>query len=271
MSAVQSLMASVGCLTERMSDIETTPRRAAGRVGAWIGVAFLALLGIPILLLGLLGLTQDGAPGLARLLLCFGLVLLIVAAGAGARTLADSSPVRPAPRLVQRDGEAALELPRWSRPSRISCLVLIGLAGVCALAALFAALSGAWGWVVVCVVPALGLAWTGRSADSGGLWFTPTRVVAQHDGVRWALPWDAVAGAVPGDPTVVTVRAGQAPAVSRSARRYRSRTRDGEALGVSTRHLAGGESLAAYVIGKALLDPAFRAALGSPESLPPSP
>lgn len=261
----------MGCLTEPMNDIATPPRRAGSRVGAWLGVTFLALLGVPVFLLGVLGLTQDGAQDLARLMVCFGLVLLIVAAGAGARVHADSNPVRPAPTLVQLGGEPALELPRWSRPSRVSSLVLNALAGVCALAALFAALGDAWGWFGVFVLLALGLAWTGRPADSGGLWFTPSRVVSEHDGVRWELPWEAVSGAVPGDPMVVIAHPGRAPAVSGSARRYRSRTRDGEALGVSTRHLAGGESLAAYVIGKAVLDPAFRAALGSHASLPPSP
>jgi hypothetical protein len=45
-------------------------------------------------------------------------------------------------------------------------------------------------------------------------------------------------------------------------------TADGT-LSVDTRHLAGGSTLASYVVAKAVTDPASRRVLGTPESLPP--
>ena len=145
----------------------------------------------------------------------------------------------------------------------------------CALGALFAALNGGWVGAVVLVLVALLLflvaAPGGAAAGSGGLWLTPQRLVHLQDGVSWDLPWDDVSGVVPQEPMPVLVHPGREPRIQRTAAagRFRGRARVDGMLPVETRYLAGGATLAAYVVGKAIVDPAFRAALGSPESLPP--
>ena len=68
----------------------------------------------------------------------------------------------------------------------------------------------------------------------------------------------------------VLVHPGREPRIRRrAAARLRGRAKVDGMLPVETRHLAGGATLAAYVVGKAVVDPAFRAALGTPASLPP--
>ena len=70
----------------------------------------------------------------------------------------------------------------------------------------------------------------------------------------------------------VLVRPDRLPRIERTGPRGRAWNplrRDG-VIAVDTRHLAGGSTIASYVITKALADPASRAVLGTPESLPPA-
>ena len=53
-------------------------------------------------------------------------------------------------------------------------------------------------------------------------------------------------------------------------RAWRPVSRDGTTLVVDTRHLAGGSTLASYIVAKAVTDPASRRVLGTPQSLPPT-
>ena len=78
---------------------------------------------------------------------------------------------------------------------------------------------------------------------------------------------------VPHEPMPVLVHPGREPRIQRTAAsgRFRGRAKVDGMLPVETRYLAGGATLAAYVVGKAIVDPAFRAALGSPASLPRCP
>ena len=234
----------------------------------WTGVVILALIGVPLVVMGLFGLGDDTG----RLFFTCGLLALISAVGGVARLLAERKPP-PQPRLVELEpGESALLLPRAEAPSRISSMVLLGYGLVLLASAVSAALVESWGPAVVlgvCGAVALWLAAPGRDL-AGGLWFSPRRIVHEHDGRRWEAPWEDVTGVVPQQPMPVLVRADRTPAVRRTGppgRAWNPRRGDG-LLSVDTRFLAGGAEIASYVIGKAITDPASRAVLGTPESLP---
>ena len=234
----------------------------------WAGAVVLLLVGLPALLVGLIGL---GDPG-GQALLCVGLVALVSAVGGVAALISERS-APPEPRLVDLDGERALLLPRSPGPTRVSSLLLLGLGLVALLGVLFTLLHGSWGWSVVLAAVGGYLVWSsalGRDL-AGGLWFTPSRVVHDYRGARVELPWDDVTDVVDQSLMPVLVRADRLPAVQRTGPRGRAWNplrKDG-VLAVDTRHLAGGHTLASYVITKALTDPASRGVLGTPESLPP--
>jgi hypothetical protein len=228
----------------------------------------LALIGIPLVVMGLFGLGDETG----RLLFIFGLLALISAVGGVARVLAERKPPPP-PRLVELErGESALHLPRAEAPSRISSMVLLGYGLVLLASAVSAALVESWGLAVVlglCGAALLWLSAPGRDL-AGGLWLSPRRIVHEHDGRRWEAPWEDVTGVVPQQPMPVLVRPDRTPAVRRTGppgRAWNPRRGDG-LLAVDTRHLAGGTDIASYVIGKAVTDPASRALLGTPASLP---
>ena len=250
------------------------PRSGAWRVFLMISAGLSGLLGLLLLGYGLVGI----GTGIGQTMVCFGLVLLVTAAGGVARERAERAHDRHPPRpelATSPTGERALFLPRSSGRSRVAMGSLLGLAATALLGALFAALSEAWVGAVVLAVVALLLflvaAPGSAAAGSGGLWLTPQRLVHLQDGVRWDLPWDDVSGVVPQEPMPVLVHPGREPQIQRTAAagRFRGRTRVDGMLPVETRYLAGGATLAAYVVGKAVVDPAFRAALGSPECMPP--
>jgi hypothetical protein len=251
------------------------PRSGAWRVFLLVSAVLSGLLGLLLFGFGLVGI----GTGIGQTMLCFGLVLLVTAAGGIARERAERAHDRHPPRpelSTAPTGEPALFLPRSAGRGRVAMGSLLGLAATAGLGALFAAIAGSWPGAVVLGVVALLLvvvAAPGSAAGgAGGLWFTPKGLVSRHDGVRWELPWEDVAGVVPHEPMPVLVHPGREPRIQRSAAagRFRGRARVDGMLPVETRYLAGGATLAAYVIGKALVDPAFRAALGSPASLPPT-
>lgn len=235
----------------------------------WAGVVILALIGLPLTVIGLLGLGDATGRGFFTV----GLVALVSAAGGLARLLADRSDP-PQPRLVDLPpGESALFLPRHPAPSRIASMVLLGYSLVLLGIAVSAALVE-WRWWVtipaVLGVAGIWLAAPGRDL-AGGLWLSPTRLVHESAGLRWEVPWADVTGVVPQQPMPVLVRPDRKPDVRRTGppgRGWNPNRGDG-VLAVDTRHLAGGADLASYVIGKAITDPGSRGVLGTPDSLPP--
>lgn len=259
-----------------LDQLTTPDQRGPGlRLLVAAGMGLVLVLGVPLVVLGLVGI----GTGIGQTMLCLGLVLLVSGAGGLGRELAERRHDRhpPQPRLVTTDdGEPALLLPRSTMRSRVSSWTLLGLAAVCALGAVLAGVHGSAGWAVVLAVVAVVLAAVAaphRLADgAGGLWFTPQGIRHEHDGTRWRVAWDDVTGTVPHEPMPVMLRPDRMPAVERglASGRRTTRARAGDLLLVETRYLAGGAALPAYVIDKALTDRGFRAALGSPESLPPS-
>jgi len=253
--------------------VTSDPRSGAWRAFLIVSAVLSGLLGLLLLGFGLVGI----GTGIGQTLLCFGLVLLVAAAGGLGRERVERAHDRhpPRPELAPAPtGEPALFLPRSAGRGRVAVGTLVGLAATAALGALFAALAGGWPGAVALVVVALLLvlaASPGRHGGAGGLWLTPARLVHVQDGVRWDLPWEDVSGVVPHEPMPVLVHPGREPRIQRTAAaaRFRGRARVDGMLPVETRYLAGGATLAAYVVGKAVVDPAFRAALGSPASLPP--
>jgi hypothetical protein len=255
--------------------VTTTDTRPAGtRVLSWLGILVLLGIGLPLAGMGLLGLHT----GLGRGLFCFGLALLVAGAGGVAREVVEDRLRREPPRarLEPLAGERALHLPRATGPTLVSSWVLAGLAAVAALGALFVALDQRWGWAVVLGAVACWLGWSsavhlgGRFA--GGLWLTPTRLRHEDRGVAVDVPWDDVTGVVPQQPMPVLMRPDRRPIVARKGPRGRAwaPTSGDGTLRVDTRHLAGGSTLASYVIAKAVTEPRSRELLGTPESLPPA-
>lgn len=241
------------------------------RVLLVVGIAFSALLGLLLCVIALPGLEAPRG----QLALCLGLLLLVSAAGGTGRELAERAHDRsaPAPRLEVHDGEPSLHLPRSAGRSRVSSWTLTGISAVLGLGALFAAGAGAVpGAVALAVTAALLLLVAAPwSPTPGGVWFTPTRMVHEHDGTSWEVGWDDVTGSWKGEPVPVMLRPGSRPQVRRtlSAGRHRGRVREGDTLLVESRYLAGGAALTSYVVLQAVGDRAFRAALGTPASLPP--
>ena len=240
----------------------------------WVGIALLLVIGLPFVAVGLLGI---GDPG-GQAVLCAGLALVVGAVGGMAREVAerrhDARP--PEPRLdTLPDGEPALFLPRSTGRTLASTWTLTGLAAVCALGALFTALAGRWGWLVVLALLAMLLLLVAAphrgGSLAGGLWFTPQRIFHRHDGVSWEMPWEDVRGSSPHEPMPVVPVTGREVRVHRgpAAGRHRgAAVVDGVPV-VETRYLAGGGVLASYVVNQAVGNPDFRAALGTPASVPP--
>jgi len=250
----------------------TDNRPASLRALLWCAIALSGPLGILLLVVGIAGL--DTSSGQASV--CFGLVLLVATAAGIGRDRVERSVARrpPAPRLTQLDGEPALMLPRHRGRSLVAAATLTALAAVTALGAVFALLAGhGAGAAVLAVLAALllvaGAPW--RVAEDG-VWCTPTRLVHEQDNLRWALPWDDATGSYANEPVPVMVRAGRLPRARRgwSSLRLRQRPVHGDTLWIEARHLAGGPALLSYIVLHAIGDRTFRAALGSPESLPPA-
>lgn len=262
-------MASVDSLTD------VDPRPGWLRALLALGIVLLLAIGLPMLVLGLLLVREQAGP----FVLCLGLLLSALGLGGVVREVVERSHRRdpPVPRLKVLDGgESALFLPRAAGPSLVSAWSLVALAVVCLLGASFAGAAGRWVFAVLLLVVAVACLVVAQPLRArslvGGLGFTPQRIVHEHDGVRWEVPWADVHGAVPQEPMPLLVHQGRLPEVHRTwvAGRHRGRAVIDGVLVVETRYLAGGAVLAAYVVEKALVDPAFRAALGSPASLPPS-
>lgn len=240
----------------------------------WLGLAIFAAIGLPLTVMGLVGVGDPTGQGF----LCLGLVFLVSLAGGVGREVAEQRHRRhpPEPRLVDLpSGEAALLLPRSSTPTRVASMLLLGYALVGLLGAGFTMAAGSVGWAVALALVAGYLLYSAaphRLASAGGLWFTPQRMVHEHEGRRWEVPWEVVTGAAPEQPMPVLVRPDRMPEIQRTGPRGRAwnPARGAGMLTVDTRHLAGGSTLAAYVITQAVADPGSRSVLGTPASLPPT-
>lgn len=234
----------------------------------WTGVVILACVGLPLTAMGLLGVGDTTG----QTFLCLGMVA-VVGAVAGAARLVTERRDPPAARLVDlAPGEPALFLARSPLPSRIASSTLLAYALVAAAAAIFAAIAGALVGAAVLAVIAVALALVaapGRDL-AGGLWFSARRLVHEHDGLRWEVPWEDVTGVVPEQPMPVLVRPDRVPKITRVGPPGRAWRRAADnVLAVDTRFLAGGPTLASYIIAKAVTEPASREVLGTQESLPP--
>lgn len=244
------------------------------RVLTGVGTLLLLAIGLPTLALGVILLDEPEGP----FLLCAGLVLTAFGVAGIAREVTVRRFRRDPPRArLDRapSGESALFLPHATGPSVISAWSLAVLGAACLLGAVFGVAAGRWVLGVLLVLAGLGcllVAQPHRARTlAGGLWFSPSRIWYRHDGVEWEVPWEDVHGAVPRGFTALLVHRGRIPEVRRSAvaGRHRGKAVVDGVLVVDHEHLAGGPSLASYVVEKALADPGFRAALGSPESQPP--
>ena len=253
--------------------VTTAAPSRASHVLRWFGAAVLLGIGLPLTGAGILG--SGSAAG--RGSLCLGLALLVNAIGGIAHEVVDARARHRLPdaRLVQLDGEPALHLSRAPGPTLVSSWTLAGLSAVTALAALFSVLDQRWAWAVLLAVLAAWLGWTSGvhlgGGLAGGLWLTPTRIVHEDRGLRVEAPWESVTGVVPRDPVTVLLSDNHSTRVTRTGPRGRARRplgQDGTTLAIDARHLAGGSSLASYVVAKAVTDPASRPVLGTLASLP---
>ncbi|NEN80003.1 hypothetical protein [Nocardioides zeae] len=201
-----------------------------------------------------------------------GLLLCVALAGGVAQERAYVAGERhpPAPTLVVlRGGEPALFLPRDRAVVQNVTRVLLGTGVTLLIGAVLALVSAHWLLASACGlagVAFLVVAAPGRDT-AGGVWLTPHRVIAEHLGTTWEVPWTAIARVDPGEPLEIALHDGARPVVDRHGPPVRSwRVRP---LTLRTRWLAGGAETAAYVVGRAAADPRFRAGLGTPGSLPP--
>lgn len=250
----------------------TQSRPAALRALLWGGLVLSVVLGVPLVVLGLADVTTSGG----QTALCCGLVLLVCAAAGAGRELAERAALRdpPQPRLTTLDGEPALLLPRHRGRSVVAAAALSGLAAVAALGAVLAIASGSVVGAVLLAAVAAALVVAGAPwrVVADGVWCTPTRLVHEHDNLRWSLAWDDVAGSDPRQPVPVRLHPGRRPPVRRrwDSLRLAQRPSTGDTRWIDARHLAGGPALVSYVVVHAVAEPGFRAALGSPASLPPT-
>lgn len=230
----------------------------------------LVVLGIVAPVVTLLGVALLVGAGNGVVLVPGLLLCVALAGGVGQeRAYAELERHPPAPTLVVlRGGEPALFLPRYGALLRNVTRMLLGTGVTLLVGAVLALVAAHWFLASVCGLAGIALlvvAAPGRDT-AGGVWLSPYRVIAEHLGTTWEVPWTAVAGVEPGDPLTVVLHEGARPVVDRHGPPVRSwRVRP---LTVSTRRLAGGAETAAYVVGRAAADPRFRAGLGTPGSLP---
>ncbi|HEY1134308.1 MAG TPA: hypothetical protein VGE77_06995 [Nocardioides sp.] len=230
----------------------------------------LVLLGIVAPVTTLLGValllgSGNGVVLVPGLLLC----VLLVAGVEQERAYVAFDRHPPQPTLVVlRGGEPALFLPREVARARNATRTLLGVGAVLLVGAVLALVAAAWLLASVCGLVGIALivvAGPGRDA-AGGVWLTPHRIIAEHLGTTWEVPWTAVAEVVPGEPLCLVLHDGAQPRVDRHGPPVRSwRLRP---LELDTRVLAGGAETAAYVVGRAAADCRYRAALGTPGTLP---
>lgn len=243
--------------------------RGAARLsgGVVLGVVGLGMFALGVLVAS--GQEEDGAWGLAA----FGWILLATGTASVVRAVGDSRDRRRPfePRLSSVGGEPALHFPRHRTRGAVSAWVLVALAlaPLMGAVAAFAAGSPVGGCLLLAV--AVLMLWLGspHQVDAGGLWLTPSRLVHRHDGNGWEVRWENVRGASDSEPFGIAVRERPTTTWAVSQLRRWSPTYKHDVLWIDGRDMAGDADLRYEVILEAVADPGFRAALGTPASLPP--
>lgn len=226
-----------------------------------------AAYGLGYLFLALLGAGMVGYEGGRDLGLMFGLLLLLVAAGgfvlvgfdwwyAGHRpgvSTATAPSGRPATAFLRSRVPVAMSV---VTPVLLVAWSVVGLA-----------VTGSWLFLLPAALFASPLVAVvrGRIAP-GGLFLTPEGIEERKEAVSWSLPWEHVAGVVPGEPLAVTL-SGPAPERTVRTRWLWQREPRGlpGVLAVDSRYLAADPVVVAAVIGRCVADPAIRARMGTAE------
>jgi len=117
---------------------------------------------------------------------------------------------------------------------------------------------------VVGLAPLAGLV-LGR-VSAGGLYLTPAGIEQRKEAVSWSLPWDHVAGVVPGEPLALTLSGPPPEPVYRTRWLWRREpTAPPGVLAVDSRYLAEDPVVVAELVARCIVDPGLRARMGSPE------
>jgi hypothetical protein len=105
----------------------------------------------------------------------------------------------------------------------------------------------------------------GRVAP-GGLYLTPAGLEQRREAVSWSVPWDHVAGVVPGEPLALTLAGPPPVPVVRTRWLWqREPTGPGGGIAVDSRYLAEDPTVVAELVARCIVDPALRARMGTPE------
>jgi hypothetical protein len=242
----------------------SVPNRRTGRNAAYgLGYLLLALLGA--------GLVASAADRTLGLLL--GLLLLLIAASGGALVGFDwwYAGHRPgATTGTAPSGVPATAILRSPVPTAMSVAVPVALAVWALVGSLVA---DHLATRVVLLLVACGIATPlvavvrGRVAP-GGVYLTRQGIEQRKEAVSWSLPWDRVAGVVPGEPLAL-VLAGPAPDPVIRTRRLWRREPTGPAgvVAVDSRYLAEAPEVVAELVARCLVHPPLRERLGTPELL----
>lgn len=232
-----------------------------------------AAYGLGYLLLALLGAGLVAAAGDRTLGLLLGLLLLVIA-GSGFVLVGFDwwyAGHRPgATTATAPSGRRATAFPRSPVPFTMSVVVPVLLALWALVGSLVADHLAAR---VVLLLLAVGLATPllavvrGRVAP-GGLYLTAEGIEQRKEAVSWSLPWERVAGVVPGEPLALTLD-GPAPEPVVRTRRLWQREPTGVpgALAVDSRYLAADPVVVAALVARCVADPALRPRMGTPEVL----
>ncbi len=222
----------------------------------------LIAVGVTLTVAGVIWLVVDpGYPALYGIVCGLGTVALTVADGRHFRH-------PPQPRYeVSDQGVPVVVLPRGESVTRATWAFTMALGGSLVMVSL-PFVGDDWLWVdgVFASIGALLVAVSLRGwwTTAGGLTLTRTHLTHELSGVRWSAPWSDVADVVPRQNLRIVFEAGRRPGIT-GPLSLPSRWRMGSALGVQTRHLAGGTPLASYLVERAAVDPEFRDRLGDPD------
>lgn len=187
----------------------------------------------------------------ASMFLVFGAVVLLSLTA----VLPASSRPAPAAREVTWEGQPARFHPHRTDRGRVVAMTILTLLGAWfAVMGVVGAVEETWLWAVIAAVPAvyfLGLPVLGALGRfrAGGWWLTPTRLVAEHHGLRSELPLREVATVTPRSESVHVAPAGPATVTHRSLTPWpwRARARSADLVIPAAGAPGGSEGLAALV------------------------
>ncbi|GAA1163850.1 hypothetical protein [Nocardioides aquiterrae] len=230
-----------------------------------------ALYGLGYLLLALLGVALVVTAGDRTLGLLSGLLLLVLAASGFVLVGFDWWYAGHRPGLTTAtapSGRPATAFPRSRVPFVMSVVVPVLLA-VWALAGslLVEHVAARVGLLLLAVVFASPLVAVvrGRVAP-GGLYLTPEGVEQRKEAVSWSLPWDRVAGVVPGEPLALVLNGPPPDQVVRTRWLWRREpTGPAGVVAVDSRYLAERPEVVAELVARCIVHPPLRERLGTPE------